>query len=208
MSKLNSFNSVASFYDALAHVVFAGNIKRAQLFFLKAIPHGSSVLVIGGGTGWIVKEIFRRVPQVTILFVEGSSRMIDLTRERLDIHELKRVTFIHATEAPVVEKVDVVITNFLLDLFTEERLSSYIKELQHIMKPTTRWLVTDFVNEGKLWQRFLLWVMYSFFRQTGAIENDRLPDWEQNIRSAGYNQSEARQYFCGFIKTTVYRPST
>lgn len=208
MSKLNSFDRVAPFYDVLAHVVFAGNIKRSQLTFLDVIESGNSILIIGGGTGWIVKEIFKREPDVMITYVEGSAQMIEMTKKRLTSPELNRVHFIHTIELPRIEKVDVVITNFLLDVFSNETLPDYIIRLKQNMKPQTLWLVTDFVNEGRLWQRFLLRTMNYFFLLTGSMGLNALPDWNHHVYRAGFTVVKERKYFSDFIKAAVYRPST
>lgn len=208
MSKLNSFDRIAPYYDALAHVAFAGNIKRSQLAFLDVVESGTSILIIGGGTGWIVKEIFKREPNVMITYVEGSAQMIEMTKKRLTSTELSRMQFIHAIELPLIQKFDVVITNFLLDLFSNETLPDYIIRLKQNMKPLTLWLVTDFVNEGKLWQRFLLRAMNYFFLLTGSMAPNTLPDWSHHLYRAGFTVVREKSYFFGFIKTAVYRPST
>lgn len=208
MSKLNSFDRVAPYYDVLAHVAFVGNIKRSQLAFLEVIEPGASILIIGGGTGWIVKEIFKREPNVMITYVEGSTQMIEITKRHLTLTELNRVHFIHTIEVPMIENVDVMITNFLLDLFSEKTLPDYIIRLKQNIKPQTLWLVSDFVNEGKRWQHFLLWAMNFFFLLMGSMTLNKLPDWSHHLERAGFTVMKEKRYFSGFIKTTVYRPST
>lgn len=208
MSKLNSFDRIAPYYDALAHVAFAGNIKRSQLTFLEVIKPGASILIVGGGTGWIVEEIFKREPNVLITYIEGSAQMIHITKKRLAPAEKNRVHFIHTIEVPIIDKVDVVITNFLVDLFSDKTLPEYVTRLKQNMKPQTLWLVTDFVNEGKLWQRFLLQTMNIFFVLTGSLVPGNLPDWSRHLHQAGFAVEKEKKYFSGFIKAAVYRPST
>lgn len=204
MKKLNSFNNIASFYDVLAHVVFGGAIKRAQCSFLNVIPKRSTVLIIGGGTGWIAKEVLTRIPEVKIIFVEASDKMLNKTRKRLSAEESGRITLVHATEIPRNIQVDVVITNFLLDVFTDQSLSLYIDQLQQAMKIATVWLVTDFVDRPVWWQRALLRIMYFYFRLTCAVEAKELPQWGKHLNRAGFNLIGEKDYFFRFIKSAVF----
>ncbi|MEZ4686196.1 MAG: hypothetical protein R3B47_09055 [Bacteroidia bacterium] len=52
-----SFNRLAPVYDFLASLVFGNRIRQAQRWLLDFIPEGSSILILGGGTGWILEEL-------------------------------------------------------------------------------------------------------------------------------------------------------
>ena len=55
-----TFNHIARWYDIVAQVVFLGAIKKSQINNLQSIDTAKSVLVIGGGTGWIINEIWQK----------------------------------------------------------------------------------------------------------------------------------------------------
>src|SRR5689334_3514018 len=53
----NNYNSVAFFYDSLNRIVFGNSTIRSQVWLLQQIPANASILVIGGGTGWILEKL-------------------------------------------------------------------------------------------------------------------------------------------------------
>ncbi|WP_151088926.1 class I SAM-dependent methyltransferase [Hymenobacter baengnokdamensis] len=80
------FGPVAGFYDWLAGLVFGGAQRRAQRAALVAgLPPGSAprLLVLGGGSGWVLGEIWRLRPQAQVLYLEVSAAMLARTGARL-----------------------------------------------------------------------------------------------------------------------------
>ena len=53
MQNRTNFNYIAPFYDTLCQLVFGQRVKNAQIESLKFIPANSTILIAGGGTGWI-----------------------------------------------------------------------------------------------------------------------------------------------------------
>jgi ubiquinone/menaquinone biosynthesis C-methylase UbiE len=202
---LKGFDHIAGLYDILARIVFGEHIVHAQHYFLKDIADGSKVLILGGGTGWLLAELLSRNPNAEVWYVEASQQMIALSREK--INDKGNVHFIHGTEQdiPAEISVDMVITNFYLDLFSSEALAKILPEITTRMKENTRWIATDFVYQGKWWQSALLQIMYWFFRTVGAIESTRLPLWQAALRQAGWIPVKEKMFFRGFIKTAVYK---
>jgi tRNA (cmo5U34)-methyltransferase len=201
---LNGFDKISGTYDSLARVVYGKSIQRSQLYFLDRIPVNASVLILGGGTGWIAKKIKEMQPSVKIDYIEASSKMLNLAREKNQLH--KNIKYIHGTEQDVVPLpfYDVVITNFFLDLFPDEKLSSVVPLILSKLKTDGAWIVTDFFNEEKWWQRVLLKVMYMFFRITCNIESLTLPDWNRALCSSGLTANEIKTFYYGFIKTGFF----
>ncbi len=56
-STMNGFNRIAGVYDFLAKLVFGKHIRRSQEHFLKMVIQQNKVLVLGGGSGWILESI-------------------------------------------------------------------------------------------------------------------------------------------------------
>src|SRR5688572_27433406 len=116
---MNNFDSVASFYDRLSRLIFGNSILHAQTLYLPDIPTGANVLILGGGTGWLLCELLAKKPGCKIWYIEASEKMISLSKEatRDTSH---RVTFIHGTEDRIPSGITfhVVITHFYLDLFS------------------------------------------------------------------------------------------
>src|SRR5690348_16816239 len=97
---LNSFDRIAGFYDALARIVFGKHIMNSQCYFLDALNDGSKVLILGGGTGWLLAELLSRKPHCEVWYVEASQRMITLSEVKTGAVK-KNVHFIHGTEQSI-----------------------------------------------------------------------------------------------------------
>lgn len=207
-SQLNTFNWLARHYDALSRLVFGKAIVQSQRCFLSPAlqnPH-SKVLMIGGGSGEILEEIWKANPTCFIWYVEASSEMLKLAAGKVDPKYRMKIRFIHGTEDAIPEGLvfDVVIANFVLDLFPDIKVGDMCHKLLTRLHPTGRVLVSDFVDRGKWWQRPMLWAMYSFFRVMCKIEASSLPRWETHLRFAGLYEQDVKYFFWGFIKSAVY----
>jgi tRNA (cmo5U34)-methyltransferase len=209
-SALNGFNLVAPVYDRLAKMIFGRSIRDAQICLLNKIPPGSDVLILGGGTGWILEAMNRENVDCTIWYVEASSEMITRAKKRSLGHN--RTYFIHGTESdlPAGKQFDVVITNFFLDLFTSEKLHHVVAAITKCLKPGALWIATDFTKPKSFWQGMLLSTMYLFFRATSGIEAETLPEWEMILRREKFEVLSEKGFYNNFINTMLlrYRPST
>jgi ubiquinone/menaquinone biosynthesis C-methylase UbiE len=184
---------------------------RAQQSLLPLIPPPARVLVVGGGTGWILEEIARVYPTgLNIDYVEISSNMLDLARKR-DC-KANRVAFIHTAiedyNAPA--EYEVIMTPFLFDNFSRERAIEVLKKLNAMLKPQGLWLFTDFhIDEGinRFWQKALLRSMYVFFKNISDVEADQLPDMQQLFSNYNFEVASESFYFGRFIRSAAYRRS-
>jgi tRNA (cmo5U34)-methyltransferase len=200
-----SFDSIAPVYDSLSRMVYGKSIVTAQQHFLKYIPEGSSVLIIGGGTGWIIDALFSVNKTCSVVYIEASQKMLQKAKGRIRINDQSRITFLLQSEIPSEGLYDVIITNFFLDLFPPARLEQIIHQLKDILKQDGRWFVTDFVDGGKRWQQLLLRVMYLFFRRVSKIEAATLPPWNLLLTDAGLQEKHVKYFYAGFIRTAIYQ---
>jgi ubiquinone/menaquinone biosynthesis C-methylase UbiE len=203
--KLNGFDRIAFIYDLLAKLVFGKSIVDSQKYFLNKIPDRSKVLILGGGSGWLLVELLKQKPNCEVWYVEASQKMIKLSKNKIEAD--KPVNFIHGTEQDIPSsiKYDALITNFYLDLFTNHQLINIIVKLQSSIKPGAQWIVTDFVNNEKWWQSIMLKVMYWFFRMACNIESGQLPDWSLFLEQTGVKEIDSRIFYNGFIRTALYQ---
>jgi ubiquinone/menaquinone biosynthesis C-methylase UbiE len=202
---MSNFNAVASFYDRLAEMVFGGAIKRAQTAYLETISPGANVLILGGGTGWILMELFAINPTCKVWYIDASSRMIDLAKRTVQDSK-HHVIFIHGTEdsIPPAGSIDVVITNFYLDLFPPASCDKVIQKISTAMHAKSIWLIADF-DDTTWWHGVILRVMYIFFRMTTGIEASSLCNWRKLMERNGFQVKESTEFFRGFIKSAVFR---
>ncbi|XZF14510.1 class I SAM-dependent methyltransferase [Chitinophagaceae bacterium MMS25-I14] len=211
MIATNNYDRIAKLYDRLSYLVFGRAQKRAQIELLQYIPAGSSVLIAGGGTGWVLEEIAERHSAgLDITYVEISQKMIELSRRR-NIAE-NTVRFINEPIENVTNPgtFDVVITAFLFDNFSPERVSAVFSQLHSWVKPGGRWLFTDFNGEEArhhYWQRLMLSMMYFFFRVVCSVEAKHLVNMKPFFTDAGYVQCSHTETYGKFIFSVVYRKS-
>lgn len=200
----NDFDSVAPYYDVLVKVVFGKSITRSQTEYLRCISDDANVLILGGGSGWIIEEINRRVKDCRIYYIDASEKMISLAKRKST--NANNVFFIHGTEEHIPEKLfyDVVITNFYFDLFNAKGVNEKMGTISNRLTNNVMWIVTDFINE-KWWHRIMLWIMYRFFKFTSHIEASYLNDWRRAFQQDGWICAHKKPFYGDFIETRVFR---
>lgn len=202
MSTSKGFDFLAPVYDRMARLVFGRAIVDSQTDFLNKIPAGAKILILGGGTGWLLEKIDEQKKSCTIWYVESSSGMMKKSQAR---STQDKIYFIQGTEddTPKGLVFDVIITNFYLDLFSDERLDQIISRISSQAQTPCIWLVTDF-KKGSWWHRTLLTGMYAFFKLTCGIESSALPDWSGKLQRCNWMEIEAKLRFGTFIKSSAW----
>lgn len=206
-SQLNRFNWLARHYDQLATMVFGKSLHQAQITYIEQIPHDANVLILGGGTGKILKELLRINSAGRIWYIEASSTMIELAKRNTSELNRQQILFIHGKEdsIPLEIKFDIVITDFFLDLFSQHSLDALIEKVNYSLAPGALWLACDFIDYGKWWQKGALRMMYLFFRFCCGIESNKLPPWEFQLRQSGLQLIRSRFFVSHFVKTTMFK---
>ena len=205
------YGPVARYYDLLGGLAFAGALRRAQRATLRAgLPASAAprVLVLGGGTGWVLQAIWSRCPQAQVLYLEVSAAMLNRTRARLRRTPPPpgaAVELRQGTEAALRpdEQFDVIITFFVLDCFTAAGLPGVLAQLLAARLPGGAWLVADFRPARRGWRRWLLATMYLFFGIAVKLEVRQLPPWPAALAALGLRVGWQRRFFAGAIAGLV-----
>ncbi|HTH58015.1 MAG TPA: class I SAM-dependent methyltransferase [Cyclobacteriaceae bacterium] len=201
--KSNDFDNLAFVYDKLARLVFGKSIVQSQQFFLHRIPDRSRVLILGGGSGWILEKLLEARPTVEVCYIEASQNMISLAQDR--IQNDTRIQFINGTENEIPNRAfDVIIANFYLDLFEDQSLKPVLQKMKSSLAPNGEWLITDFVDRT-WWHRTMLKIMYLFFKATTKIEAGKLPDWSAAVVGIGGIKTDSKSFYGDFIEATVFQ---
>jgi tRNA (cmo5U34)-methyltransferase len=196
------FNRLAPIYDSLALLVIGKDIRTSQLHFLNHLKEKKELLILGGGTGWILPFILEMNPNLLIDYVELSSKMID--KAKSIVKGNSNVRFIEGTEANIPsKKYDSLITNFYLDLFNDEQIKFVIKKIMGSMATNSCWIATDFVSNKKS-HKIMLWIMYRFFSFATGLKTTSLPAWEQGLENEGGKLTAAQMNSSGFIKSVIF----
>jgi tRNA (cmo5U34)-methyltransferase len=199
-----NFDVVALLYDDLARLVFGNAIDQSQRYFLNKIPTGASILVLGGGTGRFLPELFRINPTCNVWFIDSSVKMISQARK--NVVDGQQIHFIAGTEESIPPVTfDIVITFFFLDLFPPEKLARVIEKIKRSLTTDALWLAADFVPPKRRWQILMLRVMFIFFRWICKIESHSLVDWRAHLLKSGFETTQHQDFYSGFIESRIYR---
>ncbi|ALI99650.1 class I SAM-dependent methyltransferase [Rufibacter tibetensis] len=209
-SSVPDFNLISPVYDALAKLVYGKSQQRAQAHFLSCIPAGARVLILGGGSGWILNQVLQHSTPAHVLFLEASSKMLEKAKGNvLPTASKTTVEFRLGTEASLSssEMFHVVLTPFVLDLFTPQQAYAMMQRLDQALFPTGLWLHTDFYLSPsplrKIWQKPLLWGMYWFFGLVSGILGKTLPPFESLFQKLGYKPQQEAFFYGKFIRAQV-----
>lgn len=200
-----NFNWIAPVYDGLKAIVFGRSLERAQVLLLDRIPAGASVLIVGGGTGWLLESLLRRGHTGRVTYLETSGQMIARTSRRvLDRQLLGTIEFQRGDETTLSPgaRFDVVMTPFVLDLFTAQTLRQrLLPRLTAALNPGGQWFITDFVLTTNGWQNALIQAMIYFFRLTAGIETRRLVDWQALLAETNLVLQERQAQVGGMVSS-------
>jgi len=204
-----NFDKVAIFYDSIAKLIFGKTIRLAQTNMLQAIPPGSRILIVGGGTGWILEELsIVHGTGLRITYIDSSAKMISLAKKKYAANN--RVKFITESikTAPLSGTYNVIITPFFFDVFTPYNALQVFEKLHRHVNENSLWLYSDFncKQETKFSQKALLKIMYLFFRIVCGIEAKTLPDIDSYFTKFGYKIALERKFLENFIVSRVYQP--
>lgn len=205
---LTGFDRVAWFYDALAALIFGPALRNTQRAALKGLPPGAPhVLILGGGTGWVLAEVLRRRPAATVLYLEASPRMLARTRAGLAPGHLAQVEFRHGTQAALApnETFDTVLTFFVLDCIATPDLPDALDRLRAALRPGGRWLLADFRPARRGWRRLLLAAMFWFFRLTTQLRADELPDFAAALAQRGLSGQGQGRFYGGATEAVMFQ---
>jgi len=205
----NNYDPVARYYDFLSWLVFGQAEINAQVEMLGYLAAGSRMLIVGGGTGWVLEKIAAvQSSGLRITYVESSARMMERSRKRncgqnsVEFLQLPIEEFV--TEAPF----DCILTGFLFDNFSAGKARTIVRQLDEVLCEGGHWLYADFYlpkGKRKLWKAFLLKAMYIAARIICKVEASKLPDMERIFGEAGYAAVYSSFHYSEFIQSVVYR---
>lgn len=206
----NNYDAVAGYYDFLSRLVFGQAEINAQVELLEYLAPGSRVLIVGGGTGWILEKMAAVQPSgLRITYVESSARMMARSRQRNCGQNVVQFVELPVQELVTEERYDCVLTGFLFDNFHTALAEQIFSQLDALLVGGGNWLYADFYRppkrKGKLWQAVLLRSMYIATRWLCKVEANQLPDMEAIFSEAGYRRVFTSFHYQRFIQGMVYR---
>jgi SAM-dependent methyltransferase len=206
---VNNYDPIARYYDFLSRLFFGRSEILAQVELFGYVAAGSRMLIVGGGTGWILEEIADRYPAgLRITYVESSGEMMRLARRRRVGASLVSFVELPIEEFVTAERYDCILTGFLFDNFSVLVAERVVGLLSPMLELDGSWLFADFYyrrRESRFWQGLLLRVMYFSARLICKVDARELPDMDGLFEQAGFVPVRVSWYYRGFIKAVAYR---
>jgi len=195
-----NFNRIAGVYDALKKIVFKDQLENAAQHFLKDISQNSSIIIIGGGSGQLLK-CFDNTHKIS--YVELSFKMIEKAKK---VRTNAEVKFINADilNFHSIQHYDYVITPFILDCFKENELHIIFSKIEAINHTATVWIHTDFYPK-KIWQKVLVKLMYWFFNLVTGLSTSKLPDFDTIFKKHDFILKSKASFFHSMIESKIYQ---
>ena len=194
----NNFNRIAPYYDRIAQLVFGNSIERSQEWLAFQINKGVDVLILGGGTGQILKYI--HVP-CSVTYLEKSKNMIGFAKRKasgLTIHFVNRDFLEWQTE----KRYDLILCPFFLDCFGYPNLRLAIKRCKILLKSEGKLLVADF--ERKKTSPILSFMMHAFFKISAKLESRALLAINEQVLKSGFSLEKEKFFHQEMIFSRVY----
>ena len=201
-----SFDRVSSVYDVLSKFVYGNSIRDAQVFFLDQIKSGSKVLVLGGGTGWLLDELAKVNLNIEIEYVEASNKMLEKSR-KYDSLPFIKLNYILGTEISVEgNSYDFIITPFVLDVFPQTEMLNMVGRVKDLLKVRGSWLCVDFNSlDRSIKAKILSFVMVQFFRLLSGLQTKNVLDYFGAIRETQLIEVKSALFYGQFIKASLYK---
>lgn len=196
-----SFDTIAPFYDFLVRLVFQQKLEKAQESLLVQVLEKGRVLILGGGTGWVLTRLLELKPGVSVVYLEVSEKMLTLSQRRWQKAGGKgQVAFRLGDESVlgITEQFDYMLVPFVFDLYETHYLKTvFVPNLcQHLAEDGILGLV-DFRQTTKLFHRGLIGAMFLFFKYVSRIKTAMLPNYSEALQSSLFLVENSTQYFMG-----------
>jgi ubiquinone/menaquinone biosynthesis C-methylase UbiE len=180
---------------------------------LDRLPSVENVLVLGDGDGRFLQQFCRARPSCSVTSVDQSSRMLQLQRRRLtEVDPQPCVSFVQSDAKeyrPEKDQLDLLVTAFFLDCFSEDEVSDMLPRWLAGVRPGGLLYYVDFSRPKSGWRRlradcYLGW-MHSMFRWSTGLPNRRLIDLDAVLARQPMSLIATEELSHGLITARLYR---
>lgn len=195
MKTQNDFNFVAPFYDLLVRLVFGKKLWEAQKTHLHLVEKGSSVLVLGGGTGRILEWL----PDCKITYIDASKKMIEKAKKRGAANFICSDFLAYES----TETFDWIICPFFLDCFEDKEFDLVVRKIEGLLNPNSKMIVTDFKADAA-GQRLIVRSMILFFRVFARLGSKKLLEIQHRLEASGFLKRKSEAFSGGLIFSSLF----
>ena len=201
---------LAPYYGAIVRLTFGTTLWKAQTYFLSELHGSRAVLIIGGGSGKILAELIDRGIGESYIYVDLSSKMIALTKDRPQVQETASlIKFIHGSHVNIPKGgFDAIIAPYVLDCFNDLELPDGVKAITRHLNDKGVLLFTDFHQPGAGIMRpvgkAVIAALYLLFRIAWGLRSGKLPNFDQAFHEVGLRIKTERYFLRQLVVTRVY----
>ena len=191
-----SYGVMSRFY-AVVEGIFEKGLRRKGLQLLSVAP-GQTVLEVGVGTGYSLKEIASSVGEDGKAYgIDITSQMLEITRKRLKKAGLMDRVELYEGDAKGMpyedSKFDAVYMAATLELFDTPDIPRVLSEVKRVLKPGGRLGVASLTKEGRegsLFLRFYAWLHQKIPKYASC----RPIYMEKSVEEAGYQIIKTEEF--------------
>jgi ubiquinone/menaquinone biosynthesis C-methylase UbiE len=181
---------IAHAYRWIEYLVFGGELERRRFRYLSDVAGARNVLVLGDGDGRFLERFARENPDAAIDYVDSSSHMLELARNRAGACNI-RYKLANARTLPLPSGFyDLIVTHFFLDCFDKRDIALLVARLASTAAPGAKWLVSEFRQPQRgwraVWARLWLNAMYAFFGLATGLKTRGLTDHRPLLAKHGF----------------------
>lgn len=202
--RIKGYKIIAPIYEDLRDFFFPG-IKKYQAEFHKLKPRLTNrIVIVGGGSGDILKPVLQKFKKSTVYFIEPSTSMMERARERFGTS--RRVFFIEEPfENAVVEDADLVLLPFVVDILEDKQLKPVAKKTRDILKNKGFVLFSDFLHPKSFTAKLKLFLLYLLFVPIRGKFQSSLPDYDSFFDYAGLRKVTEKRSQSGLFVSALYQ---
>lgn len=203
-----SYESVAWFYEQLAHVFSLGLIRAAKASQIRELAPGDRILYVGAGSGEDAVLAAKSGARVTCL--DLSPAMLARIRKRMEKAGLKAeyVCCDVMTYTPDT-LYDAVAANFFLNIFLAPEMTQILRHLTTCVKPGGKIFIADFATSGGIFARGASRVYYLvaliFFWLLRLMPIHPIYDYAQYLKGMDADVVKSSDFHLLGIGPCVYR---
>ena len=207
----NNYNRIAPFYDTLVRFAFGDCQKKAQTYYLSQIDESAKILVVGGGSGHFIPELFRLKPAIEIDYLEPAPKMIALAKKQLSSNASNQINFIEQKLEDVAltdQDYDCILTFFFFDIFKPKKSAQLHAKLLPSLKENGKWLMADFNPPQKLHQKLWIKLMFLFLHFSVRADQKSIYHYNTLFSKHSFSLEQSEEFCKKLFFSSVYRKRT
>ncbi len=202
---------IARWYRIMEYCTLGPALERRRRQFINDVADARRVLILGDGDGRFIAEFLKTSRACVVDFVELSTEMIRLARERVHaVPTRATMRFLQgdAVSVPLFGPYDLIVSHFFLDCFTTSQVEELVKRLL-TLAPEARWVISEFripaTGLGHLAGTLLVGFLYRVFRWLTGLQVKHLSDYPCVLQRAGFEQCGRQNALGGLLVSELWQ---